>query len=809
MFRFLFTLIFQFGLCLILNAQSSIQGVIHDDTNEPLIFATVTLLDSAQNLIKGTVSDESGHFSFADLSPGSYTLSISYTGYSPFTPDPITLTKGQDLDLGMITFQSSAIDLSEVEVTAQRALIEVYADKMVFNVDGSANASGNNGLELLGKAPGVSIDPDGNIIVLGKGGVRIYINGRPSNLSGTDLTSMLQSLQSDNILSIEIITNPSAKYEAEGNAGIINILLKKNVNLGLNGSYIGSYSKGDLRRYSNSLSMNYRKGPVNAYGTITQTDNHFQEDFIDTKLLSNGLFLDQRTVGINRRASYAATGGIDIDIHPKHSLGLTANLLRNKQRNTQDGPTLVFQTNPESLIETLISNSEDNILSFNGNYNLNYRTTFSKKTILNTDFSLGHFDSEGEVIQPNQYLDPSGQLTREVNNKFNTQTGIRILGGQADLATELYQINISAGVRATQIETENKFKFYQSPNGIYELDILRSNDFSYSEEVLAGYLILKKTISQKVDVNAGLRVEHTSSVGQLVSQVPTENAHVKRSYTDYFPNVSVSYKPSSDHAISLSVGRRITRPSYQDLNPFEKKVSEITTFKGNPFLQPQYITNYQLTVDHRLGKERLVATLLFSQNTGYFAKILEIQNERETFIIPRNMEVNNTYSATFNYPVKITSWWEAVNFASLNYITYEGQFDSAAIGINTFVYDARIQNNIQLPAGFLLDITASYQSPWIWRGTIEIKATSELNIGIRKDFFNKQLQLRLTATDIFNTSSDYPYYGNYGGLEIQGEYRSDSSRFGATLTWKFGNQQLKSLKKRKSGLNDELNRISD
>ncbi|MCF8237737.1 MAG: TonB-dependent receptor family protein [Saprospiraceae bacterium] len=809
MFRFLFVLIYLLCVSAALHAQASLQGVIHDDMDEPLAYSTIALLDSTQHLVKGSVSDEFGHFSFTGLSPGVYALSISYIGYSPFSPDPVTLTKNQALDLGTVTFRSSAIDLKEVEVTTKRALIEVYADKMVFNVDGSANASGNNGLELLGKAPGVAIDPDGNIIVLGKGGVRVYINGRPSNLSGTDLTSMLQSMQSDNILSIEIITNPSAKYEAEGNAGIINIVLKKNVNLGLNGSYIGSYSRGDLRRYSNSLSMNYRNGPVNAYGTISQTDNHFQEDFIDTKLLSNGLFLDQRTLGVNRRASYAMAGGIDVLVHPKHTVGLTANLLRNVQRNTQDGPTLVFQTNPDTLIETLVSNSEDNILSFNGNYNLNYQATFSDKTILNTDLSLGHFDSEGEVDQPNRYLDPNGQLNREVKNKFNTRTGIRILGAQTDLETELFQIDLLTGVRATQIETENEFKFYQSPNGAYELDILRSNDFSYSEKVLAGYLILKKSLGQHVDVNAGIRVEHTSSVGQLVSQVPTENAYVKRSYTNYFPNVSVSYKPSPGHAVSLSVGRRITRPSYQDLNPFEKKVSEITTFKGNPFLQPQYITNYQLTVDHRLGKERLVATLLFSQNTGYFAKILEIQNERETFIIPRNMEVNNTYSATFNYPVHFTSWWEAVSFASLNYITYKGQFGTADIGINTFVYDARIQNNIQLPAGFFLDVTASYQSPWIWRGTIEIEANSELNMGIRKDFFNKQLQVRLTATDIFNSASDYPYYGNYGGLEIDGEYRSDNSRYGASLTWKFGNQQLKSSKKRKSGLNEELKRISD
>lgn len=433
---------------------------------------------------------------------------------------------------------------------------------------------------------------------------------------------MLQSMQSDNILSIEIITNPSAKYEAEGNAGIINILLKKNVNLGLNGTYIGSYSQGKYRRFANSVSLNYRKGMVNTYGTLSQADNHFQEDFVDTKELSTGLFLDQKALGVNRRAGYSVLGGIDLTLSEKHSVGISANVLLNISHNTQNAPTLIYQLPEKTLIQSLFSNSEDKGQSFNGNYNLNYIWKASEKSTFSTDFSMGHFDSDGEVFQPNQYFDSMGQLTEEVNNKFNTKTGIDILGGQVDHQTEFDLFTLSAGIRATQIKTDNSFKFYLSPNGEYVIDPSRSNDFSYTEQVLGGYFIANTTLWKKVEFNAGLRVEQTTSSGQLVSAIPTENEKVDRHYINYFPNISAAFKPSPDHSISLSYGRRITRPNYQDLNPFEKKVSEITTFKGNPFLQPQYITNYQLTLDHRLGKERLVASILFSQNEGYFAKIL-------------------------------------------------------------------------------------------------------------------------------------------------------------------------------------------
>ncbi len=809
MIRILFLLLLSIVFYPVSHCQTSISGKIIDKTNQPIIYAIAALMDTAQNLIKGTVSNDEGVFTFDDLRQTNYTIILSYTGYSNYISPLLQVTKGQQLDLGTITLGEPVVNLNEVEVVARRAMIEVYADKMVFNVDGSINSSGNNGLDLLGKAPGITIDPDGNISVLGKGGVRVFINGRPTHLSGSDLTAMLQSMQSDNILSIEIITNPSAKYEAEGNAGIINILLKKNVNLGLNGTYNGSYSQGKYRRFANSVSLNYRKGKVNTYSTLSQTDNHFREDFVDTKELSTGLFLDQKALGVNRKAGYNVMGGIDLSLSDKHSVGISANVLLNVIHNTQNAPTQIYQLPEKMLIQSLFSNSEDKGQSFNGNYNLNYIWKASEKTTFSTDFSLGHFDSDGEVLQPNQYFDSMGQLTAEVNNKFNTKTGIDILGGQVDHQSEFDLFNLSTGIRATQIKTDNSFQFFLSPNGEYVIDPLRSNDFSYSEQVLGGYIIGNTTLWKKVEVNGGLRVEHTTSSGQLVSEIPTENENVNRYYLNFFPNFSAAFKPSTDHSISFSYGRRITRPNYQDLNPFEKKVSEITTFKGNPFLQPQYITNYQLTLDHRLGKERLMASILFSQNEGFFAKILEIRNDRETFIIPRNMAVNNTLSLTLSYPFHITSWWEAISFGSLNQITYEGQFENADIGIDAFVYDARIQNNINLPGDVLLDVTLKYQSPWIWRGTIQITENYPVNIGLRKDFFKQQLQIRLTGNDIFRTATNYPYSGNYGGLIIDGYYGSENQRVGLSASWKFGNQNLKTGTRRKSGLNDELNRISE
>jgi hypothetical protein len=246
-----------------LTAQSSmVTGILVNEYDEPVSFSTLSLITEDSTFIGGTISEDDGSFLIGPVDSGAYMLTSQHIEYASYTSEFFELTKDEKKDLGTIIMSSASVKMDEIVVKSKRALIEVHADKMVFNVANSINASGRDGLDLLSQAPGVTIDPDNNIILQGKSGVRIFINGRPSRLSGSDLATMLQSMQSDNILAIEIITNPSARFEAEGNAGIINIKLKNNITLGYNGNFISSYSKGSHPKMSHGFTLNYGKDRI-------------------------------------------------------------------------------------------------------------------------------------------------------------------------------------------------------------------------------------------------------------------------------------------------------------------------------------------------------------------------------------------------------------------------------------------------------------------------------------------------------------------------------------------------------------------
>lgn len=323
--------------------------------------------------------------------------------------------------------------------------------------------------------------------------------------------------------------------------------------------------------------------------------------------------------------------------------------------------------------------------------------------------------------------------------------------------------------------------------------------------MLALYAIADVKISPLFNLSAGLRVENTASHGRLKSAEEVENKDVKRNYTDFFPNMSVSFNDSKNHALSLSVGRRITRPNYQNLNPFEEPLSELTAWKGNPFLSPSYTMNYQLSYAF---KKKLTITNSYSESTDFFATILEVSGDQSNVIIPRNMQKTTRYSFSASYPYEVSPFWEFIAFADGGYSTYYGDLEGTIIDLELLTWSFRIQNNISLPWGVKMDLTYLKYSDWIWRGSIDVVGNQRLDFGFRKSFLDGQLEVRITGSDVFRTDSDYYYSGEYGGIAIDGVRSFDNQRFGAGVTWNFGNQKLKTMKRR-GGMDDELKRIAN
>lgn len=785
---------------------SKIVGNLKDNDQFDVMYASIALVGQDSSVITGAISDIEGQFEMVNIQPGVYSLRIDHIEYKCYTTEPFTIAKADIKTFPNQILEPNINELGEVVVTYRKPLIEVRADKLIFNVSTSPSASGTNGLDLLRRSPGVTLDMDNNISLLGKSGVQIYINDVPSRLSGNDLAMLLQSMSSDNVEAIEIISNPSSKYEAEGNAGIINIRLKKNNSLGFNGSETSSFTQGNHLRYSNSLSLNYGGEKIKSNFEISQSFNKSFDNFLDTKT-QNDAILDLDSEEIRIRKAINIGLGLEAQITENQSLNINGRSVINQSGNTLNSTTDIFDNNPKQLNSILLSQSIVDLPSTNHTLNLNHLWQLDKTSNLNTAVSLGKYHSDKSTVQPNTLLEPDGSIILLVDNAvFDASTDIDLWSAKTDFEKEWENMTFSTGLKYSHITTTNSFDFYNIIGEESILNPLKSNDFKYTENVAALYGILNVKLNKSLKLNAGIRIENTKSRGQLISESEIDNKDVPRNYTDFFPNVGLSFDNQKDHAWNISIGRRISRPNYQDLNPFETPISQLTVWKGNPFLRPNYIMNYQVSYTY---KQKLILTNTYSVTNDFFANIFEITGENSNQIIPRNMEKMSNYGLNISYPLEVSKFWSFVGFAEGSHRNYDGNLEGTNIDLSVTNYNFRIQNNINLPWGITLDLTYFIENNWIWRGSINVKGNQDLNFGLRKNFLDKRLQVRITGADIFKTTNDYFYNGNYGGIDIDGVRSFDSQRFGLGITFKFGNSKAKNKRKTNSALDDELNRIEN
>lgn len=782
---------------------NAVRGTITNEDQVPVEFATISLFQ-ADAFIKSSITSDSGTFRIPNLEAGRYRLQIDHMEYTTQSVE-FSILEDEDKVLPTILLQRARNSLEEVVITKKKEIIEVQPDKVVFNVSSSPSASGVNGMDLLRKAPGVTVDFDNSIALLGKSNVQIYINGVQSRLSGNDLVNFLQSLTSDVIDSIEIITNPGSRYEAEGTGGVINIRLKKSVATGWNGSVASGITKGEAFRYNNNLSFNLGTGKLQLNADVTHSYNDYLERFEDDKTQNNAqLILSSKENAIHEGYNFGL--GLDYQFNKKHAVGLSTRAILGTTDVNLRSTTDIYQLDPPEYNNLLLSRSIADGSS--NNYLMNaYHTWYLDDTSnLMTNASFGFYDSQRETEQPNTYFGPDGETIETVDNVgFDSDTQINLASVKLDYEKSWSKLSLEAGFKYSNVKTQNSFLFYAFDMDVPIVDPERSNDFDYTEEVTAAYASFKYSPSEKFSVNAGVRMEHTESRGQLFSETDVENKDVKRQYTDYFPSFGLSYDLSEDDNLGFSLGRRITRPNYQDLNPFESPTSQLVIWKGNPFLNPNYVMNYQLSYSR---KSNFLVSAYYSLTTDYFARIVEVTGEESTQIIPRNMEKSITYGLTANYTLHLFDFWD-INFGGNTYnISFEGDVESAVIDLSVWRWSYRIQNNIKLPLDMQLELTWVQYNRWIWRGTVYIEGNESVNFGLRKDFLDGNVQLRVVGSDIFRTDTEYPYESNYGGIDLNGTYIGDNQRFGINATWKFGNSDTKS-RRRNNALEDELNRIQD
>ncbi len=783
---------------------SKISGIVTDSKKNALPAVTITLLNAKDSsIVKVAVSDKEGKYEIATNKTGEYLLSFSGIGHEKKFTKNYTLTQGQAVQAESIALADASKNLQAVTVVSKKPLIEVKADKTIFNVEQSINATGSNALELLQKSPGVQVDNNDNISMKGKTGVRVYVDGKMMQLDTKDLAAYLKSINSNDIEAIEMISNPSAKYDASGNAGIINLRLKKNKKYGTNGSVNLGFVQGVTPKGNGSLNLNYRDKKINLFGNAG-TNIGINRNTIDLYRIQKDTLYDQETAMNSDDKSVNIKAGADFFINNKNTIGVlaTTNFSNTEQRS--NGITNIFYNPSNDFVKRLEAINTIPGRRTNANFNLNYRYADTSGREINFDADYGIFRGTGRSYQPNNYYGNNNIFLYSVINRNYTPTDIDIYTAKIDFEQRLGKGKIGYGAKTAFVTTKNTFDFFNEVAGVSIKQLDRSNNFTYKENVNAGYLNYQRQLSEKWSLQTGLRVEQTVSDGSLTRAdgiVQADN-RVKRNYTDLFPSAAVTWNINQKNALNLTYSRRIDRPTYQDLNPFENKLDELTFEKGNAFLRPQYTNNVELTHTF-MG---FINTTFGYSHVKDFATQATDTAGNTTFVQQKNLAEQQIVSFNIGTPTPIKKWWDGyINFWA-NIQFYEGVIGTNKVKEKVPSFGAYLQQSFKLGKEYTAEISGWFNGPSVWGGTWKTKSQGAVDMGLQKQFLNKAATLKLAVTDIFFTAP-WQATNNFGGLYINGGGNWESRTFRLSFSYRFGSAQIKSNRDRKTGLESEAKRI--
>ncbi len=781
---------------------ANITGKIIDEQKAPMPFVAIALFQiNDSSLVKTNVTDVDGSFEFEQIPTGNYFLKVNFTGYTTYVSGQINVETNA-IELPAINLQPNKTVLSEVEISVLRPLVEIKADKTVFNVEGTINASGTSALELLRKAPGVTVDNNNNISLKGKAGVVVYIDGKRSYLSGDDLSNFLLSLNSSQIQSFEIISNPSAKYDAQGSAGIINIKLKKEQKQNANAIINLDYAQGFYPKYNGSINSNYRKKKINLFLNYGTGKNIYRGHHELDRTQGGAHYLTKSTERSQNFSNNLKTG-FDFNINAKNTIGViaTGNLMpagsSNTLTNTEIGPeNQAFDK--LLLVDNTVSRNNHNI-----NYNLNYRFSDTTGTAFGMDVDFGQFRNRRNADLSNRfYAIADNSFLNALIYKNDIATNIDLYTIKADYERELKKGKIEFGGKYLNTKTSNAFDFYDVIDGNVTINEDRTNHFNYTEQVSALYSSYQIQI-KKFNIQTGLRVEHTRSLGELsVLRAGVANTRVDRNYTNFFPNLGFSYEASKKNSFGASFSRRIVRPDYHDLNPFQYKIDEYTYHQGNPFLIPEYSSIYEINHSYN---SFLNTSLSYTNTTNFYTDVLFPLADGVTIKKTVNLAYRRNVSLNTNFSVPLKKWWNIYASFWGNYVKNMADYGDGNV-VDVFAYSGGLyaQNTFSLNKTLNFELSGWYGAPGLWDGNMKSKGMGAIDMGFQKKILDKKGTIRLSFTDVLFTSQ-WGITTDINGMHITGGGYWESRQIKLNFSYIFGNDKLKSNKK--TGLEEEEKRL--
>ncbi len=770
----------------------TISGTVKDTQNEAVIGATVKLVKASDStMMAGEIADLNGKFQFRNLRNDTYRLWVTAVGQKPYKSASLTIDDAHAIVTLpiIILLPAKSTELKEVIVKAKRPLIEQEMDKTVVNVESMISSATSNTLEVLEKTPGVTIGVNGDVSLNGKVGVLVLIDGRPTYMSGQDLAAYLKSLPGGMLDKIELMDNPSAKYDAAGNA-IINIRLKKNRVGGFTGNVSAASSQGVYGRNYGSLNLNYNHQKLNLFGNLgVNKDRNYTNDLFDRRfydetgqpmssvLLNN--FQKSDSEGFN------GVMGVDYAVTSKTTIGM----LLNVNRRNGEG-RLAYDSENYNATRQLTTRGDGNTLSAdkrkNTGGNLNFQHRFSKAgRELTGDVNYLRYQSGGNQQIRNFGYSSKGHVNAANEFLYVVPGRIDIYTAKADYVHPLRNKAMwEAGVKSSIVKNDNQAHYFDVINGIATMDNRKSNHFKYWENINGAYLNARKEW-KRLGIQAGLRVENTQSQGRQLGNEAVAGSSFTKHYTQLFPSVFLNYKLDSlnKNSFNLSFSRRINRPDYQALNPFVFFRDQYSYTAGNPLLLPQYQNRIELKFQH---KQFLQMGLSYNQFTNV---IFQTTEARDTIFVTQPNNVATGFMLLLNTTVSVspTKWWNLNYTLRLSHIGLNGMSYTERLNPDAYIARFEVFNQFRFSEGWSADLVGYYASSDL-NGQAYTNSMYRLGGAVQKKMWNDKATIRLTVEDIFHSWIRHNRSVSIKQAQFFQTNESDTQRIGIAFSYRFGKE---------------------
>ncbi|MBU6120894.1 TonB-dependent receptor domain-containing protein [Hymenobacter siberiensis] len=720
-------------------------GSILDAAGQPLAFATAVLLQLPDSTIANSqTTTEQGGYAFTSIKPGRYCVKALLMSYASARSAAFVVGK-EAVTVPALRLAPAATALQEVTVTGTTPILELHADRTVLNVE-RLNTAGETALEILKKAPGVTLDKDDNIVYRGSTGVNVLIDGKLTYMSGAALSNYLKSLPASAISQIELLPNPPASLDAAGTAGVLNIKLRRSQRPGLSGTYNLGLGQGRYEKSWAGTNLSYNVGKVrlfarldggryNSFNRLTMIrtirDSLFNQENVWRPLMYAGTYATGADVALTARQSIGLQlrGGLTITDAVRTSNSVTTDAAGNPGGRRQ-------MTNPET--------SNNNNLALNGYYRFALDSTGRE---LSADLDYVHYASASNQSFRNLVFaagSEEGRPAEQLRSAASSETTIR--AAKIDYVHPFAGTKWRAetGAKTSWVTSRSAIQFDKLAGSEWLLDALRTNQFQYDEHISAGYLSVNTSYG-RLELKAGLRGELTQTSGHSA----TTGEQVDRRYFQLFPSAFASYKITEQDQVSASVSRRITRPNYQSLNPFLNYSDFYTAQQGNPFLAPSLSQSF---VFNYLHKDFQILSLSYLHETNSVNPIVT-QNDvtKVSTSTPQNLAQASTLTLSSGGHTDITKWWGVDNQLSGSYTQVATQVENQAVRLASYSWEASSNHTFVLPRSYKLTVSGEYSSPAV-QGLYQAKASGSVNLGLKKQIWAERASFSLRVSDVFNTS---------------------------------------------------------